>query len=221
MCEIENSSKSRIGINPYKSLSKNPRFLALYCLAMLLAALWSAHLAKGFPLPRGHAPTGVEGINWIGVVPAIVLLFGFAIVLRYSPSIDDGLAFLRWRSFFVFIIYAGVTLSVIRGFSEQFALFTALNGGYFALVYEIYSHPLLPQNAGQERLKIHQTNWWHFTQVFLTISIAILVGISLSFFLGKFNAIMTILGIIVIPAVGIFCVLLYIGWKDRLIELEA
>lgn len=222
MSEVNNTDiRSSSVFNKYESPSEDLRFLTVYFSCMLLAALWSAHLAKGFPLPQGHAPAGVEGINWIRVLPASALLVVSATILKETDWLDFGYTFLRLRSFFVFSIYMIVTLLIIRGYSNQFVLFAALNGGYFALVFEIYSHPLLPKNAGQERLKAHQTNWWHFTQIFLTLSISLLVGISLSFFLGKFRAIMTILGIIVIPSLGMLSVLLYVGWKNRLIELEA
>lgn len=209
------------GLVKHKPISQTDYFLSLFCSAVLLAALWSTYTAISFPLPRANAPPGVYGFDGKGIIVAIIVLIASAALLKRADWLNQGCIFVRGRTVFIVLLYTIVSILVSSGDSDPFLLYTVLNGGYFAIVYEVYSHPLVPQNAGQRRMEIHQTNWWRFTQVFLTGSIAILIGICLNFFLGKFNGFMAISRVLVVPLIGILSILFYVGWKHRLIELEA
>ncbi|WP_435177936.1 hypothetical protein [Halorussus sp. AFM4] len=221
--QLEESNQLPLGFDKRKPISKTIHFRILFGLSMYISALWSAYTAESFPLPLANAPNkGVVGISWVGSIIVFVLL-SLTILLsiyiernRNTSWFERGYPFLRLRALIVFLLFVLISRLVVRGeYTEQFGFFTVLNGAFLVITFEVYSQPLLPRLIDKQQIRSHKNDWWRFTQLFVTGSTAILVGIGLQFFLGNYNKIIAICRIGLVPFLSIVSVLLFVGWKYR------
>lgn len=218
--ESDNNNESPLWFDKNTPILRYRKFRVLFGLSMVLAALWSAHTADIFPLPQSSAPIGVDGIKWIGVLATIILLSVVSVILKGVEWFERGVPLLRLRTVIVFVGYLSISILVSKGLTKQFVLYALMNGVFITVAFETYSRPLIPESIDPERLDDHMTSWWRFVQIFVTGSVALLVGIALQFFLNNFSRVTAILMIGVVPLVAILSILLYLGWKHILIEHE-